>query len=82
MAVAAASIFEINRFLKKVTKGTIAAIANDLQKLVIGILTLSIPLVGYSIVYLLSLDHLFAVVALAGLGFFELLLALVSILHK
>ena len=81
-AVAAASIFEMNLFLKSVTKGKIAAIMNDLQKLFIGILTLSLPLIGYSIVYLLSLDHLAAIATLAGIGFLELLVSLLSILHK
>lgn len=76
LAVASASIFEIQLFLSCVTTGKIAAILHDLKKLVVGVTTLTIPLAAYAIVYLVSASHLFAVLALGGASASELALAL------
>jgi predicted permease len=75
LAVASASIFEIQLFLNCVTNGKIAAIIHDLKKLVIGITTLTIPLAAYALVYLVSSSHLFAVLALGTASASELALA-------
>ncbi len=66
LAVASASIFEIQLFLSCVTQGKINAILHDLKKLVVGVTTLAIPLVAYAIIYVISSNHLFAVLALGG----------------
>jgi predicted permease len=76
LAVASASIFEIQLFLSCVTKGKIAAILHDLKKLVVGVTTLVVPLAAYALVYVVSSSHLFAVLALAGASTSELAMAL------
>ncbi|MCW4016125.1 MAG: hypothetical protein NWF06_07140 [Candidatus Bathyarchaeota archaeon] len=75
LAIASASIFEIQLFLSSVTKGKISALIHDLKKLVIGVTTLLIPLVGYSTVYLASFSHFFAVLSMAWVSVLELVLA-------
>ncbi len=75
-AVASASIFEIQLFLNYVTQGKIAALLHDLKKLVVGVTTLAIPLFAYTVVYLVSSNHLFAVLALGGTSISEFALAL------
>ena len=76
LAVASASIFEIQLFLSYVTKGKIAALFHDLKKLVVGVTTLAIPLVAYVLVYIVSSSHIFAVLALGGASTSELATAL------
>ena len=76
LAVASASIFEIQLFLSYVTKGKIAALFHDLKKLVVGVTTLAIPLVAYVLVYIVSSNHIFAVLALGGTSTSELATAL------
>jgi predicted permease len=76
LSVASASIFEIQLFLSCVTKGKIAAILHDLKKLVVGVTTLAIPLAAYSIVYIVSSNHLLAVLVMGGASALELALAL------
>ena len=75
LAVASASIFEIQLFLSCVTQGKINAILHDLKKLVVGVTTLAIPLVAYAIIYVISSNHLFAVLALGGISTSELTFA-------
>ena len=72
LAIASASIFEIQLFLSSVTKGKISAIIHDLKKLVIGVATLLIPLVAYSIAYLFSFSHVFAVLCMGSASVSEL----------
>ncbi len=72
LAVASASVFEIQLFLSTVTKGKISALIHDLKKLVIGITTLLIPLAAYSITYLMSFSHVLAVLILGLVSTLEL----------
>ena len=76
LAIASASIFEIQLFLHSVTQGKIAALFHDLQKLVIGVTTLTIPLATYALVFLFSFSHIFAILAMGGASALELALAL------
>ncbi|KON29359.1 hypothetical protein AC477_05985 [miscellaneous Crenarchaeota group-1 archaeon SG8-32-1] len=76
LAVASASVFEIQLFLIIVTKGKISALVHDLKKLVVGITTLLIPLVAYSITYLVSFSHIFAVLIMGAISTLELALAI------
>ncbi|MBN1784236.1 MAG: hypothetical protein JW815_00655 [Candidatus Bathyarchaeota archaeon] len=75
LAVASASIFEIQLFLSCVTQGKINAILHDVKKLVVGVTTLAFPLAAYAIIYIISSNHLFAVLALGGASTSELAIA-------
>jgi predicted permease len=75
-SVASASIFEIHLFFNTVTQGKIAAVLNDLEKLIVGILTVLAPLVIYGATFLNSLDHGFSIIAMAGAVLAELATAL------
>lgn len=68
LSIASASIFEIQLFLKTVTKGKISALIHDLKKLVVGVLTLLMPIVAYSIIYLVSFSHFFAVLSMSAVA--------------
>ncbi len=75
LTVASASIFEIQLFLSSVTKGKIAALIHDLKKLIVGVTTLIIPLAAYSVGYLISFSHVFAVLGMGGAAASEMVLA-------
>ncbi|UCC57605.1 MAG: hypothetical protein JSW14_04275, partial [Candidatus Bathyarchaeum sp.] len=75
LAIASASIFEIQLFLSSVTKGKIAALIHDLKKLIVGVTTLLIPLAAYAVVFLISFSHVFAVLAMGGAATSEMALA-------
>ena len=72
LAVASASIFEVKLFLGAAAKGKIAAIVNDVKKLIVGIVTVAVPQLIYGAVYLWSRDHGFALLAMAAVAFAEL----------
>ena len=74
LAIASASILEIQLFLSSVTTGKIAALIHDLKKLIVGVTTLIIPLAAYALVYLISLSHVFAVLGMGGAAASELAL--------
>jgi predicted permease len=57
IAVASASIFEIQLFLRTTAQGKMGAILNDLEKLFVGVLTVLAPQVVYAAAFLSSLDH-------------------------
>jgi hypothetical protein len=75
MAVASASIFEIKLFLRNVAKGKIAAVVNDLEKLIVGVLTILVPEVAYAAAFLKSLDHSFSLFVMGGTALAELTVA-------
>ncbi len=76
LAVASASIFEIKLFLGSAAKGEIAALVQDLEKLIVGIVALLIPEVAYAVVYLVSVDHILAILIMGIVAFSELAVAL------
>ena len=76
LAIISASIFEIQLFLNSVTKGRISALINDFKKLIIGIITLLLPIGLYSIIYLISFNHVIAISSLIGTTIAELSVAL------
>jgi len=76
VAVASASIFEIRLFLGAVAKGKIAAIANDVQKLVVGVATVAIPQIVYGFTFLWSYNHTIALLVMTAVTVVELGLAL------
>ena len=78
-SVVAASIFEIRLFLRSAARNKIAAIVNDLEKLVVGAFTVLVPMVVYSVVFVLSLSHGLSLFAMGGMVFLELGLALYSL---
>lgn len=75
MAIASASIFEIQLFLSSVNKGKIAALIHDFMKLIVGVTTLIIPLATYVMGYLISFSHIFAVLGMGGATVSELAIA-------
>ncbi len=72
MSVASASIFETRLFMKTVAKSKINALANDLQKLVVGAALVLAPLLVYSATFLLSFSHSLSLLAMVGVAFLEL----------
>ncbi len=76
LAVASASVFEVKLFLGSATRGEITALIQDLQKLTVGAMALLIPEVVYAAVYLLSVDHILAILTMGGATFMELAVAL------
>jgi hypothetical protein len=75
MAVASASIFEIKLFLRNAAKGKIAAVVSDLEKLIVGVLTILVPEAAYAAAFLKSLDHSFSLLVLGGTALAELTVA-------
>lgn len=69
LSVASASIFEIKIFLRGAAKNKIGAVVNDLEKIVTGFLTIVIPVVVYSVVFLVFFNH---VLSLLSIGFIVL----------
>jgi predicted permease len=76
ISVASASIFEIKFFLRTAAKSKIGAIANDLEKLIVGALTVIIPMATYSVVFLLYLNHALSLLAMGLIAFLELTAAI------
>ena len=74
LSIASASIFEIQLFLNSVIQGKIAALIHDLKKLIVGVTTLLIPLAAYTVIFLFSFSHIFAVLSMAGASASELAL--------
>jgi hypothetical protein len=74
-AVASASVFEVKIFLRSAARGKIAAVVNDLEKLVVGGFTVLAPVVAYSGVFLKSFDHILSILAMGGTVLAELAVA-------
>jgi len=79
VAVASASVFEVKLFLGAAAKGKIAAIVNDIEKLIVGVVTVTVPQLIYAAVLLWSHDHGFALLAMGAVTFAELCVALQSL---
>ena len=75
LAISSACVVEIKLFLRSVAKGRIAALVNDLEKLVAGVSITSVPSLVYSAVYLLSLDHTLAILSMSGIALTQLAIA-------
>ncbi len=76
ISVASASVFEIKLFLRTAAKSKLGAIANDLEKLVLGVLCVLIPMAAYSATFLLSLNHGLSLLAMGVIAFSELAAAI------
>jgi len=63
-------------FLRSVVKSKIAGIVNDAEKILVGLLTVFVPEIAYSLVYLFSFNHAFATLTMGGVTFAELCIAL------
>jgi len=74
-AVTSASVFEVKIFLRSAARGKIAAVVNDLEKLVVGGFTVLAPVVAYSVVFLKSFDHVISILAMGGTVLAELAVA-------
>jgi len=75
LAIASASVFEIQLFLSSVTKGKIAALTHDLKKLITGVTTLLTPMAAYALAYLISFNHILAILCMGGATISELTIA-------
>ncbi len=82
LVIASASIFEIQLFLRTVTKGKISALIHDLKKLVVGVTTLFIPIFIYSITYLVTLSHVIAISSMGGISVSILAIAIYQLRPK
>ncbi len=76
ISIVSASIFEILIFLRSVGKSRIADVINDLEKILVGLLTVVVPEVAYALVYLFSFSHAFAALTMCGTALVELWIAL------
>jgi predicted permease len=74
-SVVAACVFEIMLFLRTAAKNKIRAVTNDLEKLVVGVLTVALPIVGYAGVFFFSFDHGLSILVLGVIAFIELAIA-------
>jgi predicted permease len=72
ISVASASIFEIKLFLRTAAKSKIGAVVNDLEKLIVGALTVLIPIAMYSVVFLLHFNHALSLLVMALAASLEL----------
>lgn len=76
LAIATASIFEVKLFLRSATKGRIAAVVHDAEKLAAGVLITLIPVAAYAGAYFASFDHAAATLAMGGAAASEFIVAL------
>jgi predicted permease len=79
LAIASASIFEIRLFLSSAAKGKIAAVTRDVGKLAVGVITALIPQITYVAFYLISSNHVTAILAMCGAAVVELATALYAL---
>jgi len=82
VSIFSASIFEILIFLRTVGKSRIAGVINNVEKILVGFLAVFFPETAYVLVYLSSLNHAFATIAMGGIAIFELWIALFVLRHK
>ena len=75
ISIVSASIFEILIFLRSVGKSRIAGVINDVEKILVGLLTIVVPEVAYVIVYFFSFNHALAILAMCETILAELWLA-------
>lgn len=75
ISIVSASIFEILIFLRSVGKSRIAGVINDVEKILVGLLTIVVPEVAYVIVYLFSFNHALATLTMCGTTLAELWIA-------
>jgi predicted permease len=76
LAIASASVFEIKLFLHAAAEGKIAAVIRDAEKLVVGVMIVLAPEIAYAVSYLMSYNHVYAILAMGGTAVAELALAL------
>ena len=75
ISIVSASIFEIMIFLRSVGKSRIAGVVNDIEKIIVGLLTVFVPEIAYVLLYLLSFNHAFGTLAMGGTSLIELSIA-------
>ena len=75
ISIVSASIFEILIFLRSAGKSRIAGTVNDVEKIVVGLLTIFVPSIAYVFAYLFSTNHAFAALAIGGVTLAELWIA-------
>jgi hypothetical protein len=76
LAIASASVFEVKLFLNSAAKGRISAVIRDVEKLVAGVMIALAPEIAYVVSYLISYNHVSAILAMGGTAVAELALAL------
>jgi predicted permease len=76
LAIGSANVFEIKLFLNSAAKGRIAAVIRDAEKLVTGVVIALAPEIAYAVSYLISYNHVAAILAMSGTAIVELALAL------
>jgi predicted permease len=79
LAIASASVFEIKLFLNSAAKGKIAAVIRDAEKLVAGVMIVLAPEIAYAVSYLISHDHVSAILAMGATAVVELTLSLYAL---
>jgi predicted permease len=82
VAVAAASVFEIQLFLRAAAQRAITAIFNDLEKLFVGVLTVLAPQAVYAVTFFLSLNHSLSLFAMGCTVLAELAIAMYVLGHS
>lgn len=72
---------EIILFLKTAAKNKIRAVINDLKKLVVGVLTVTLPTIPYTAVFVFSFNHGLSLLAMGAIAFSELAMAAYLLNH-
>jgi len=80
-AVASASVFEIELFLRTVGQGKIAAVVSDMEKMFVGAITVFTPVILYAFVFIFTLNNLLALAAMGAAVLAELALAAYILRH-
>lgn len=76
LAIASASVFEIKLFLNSAAKGRIAAVIQDAEKLVAGVMIALAPEIAYVVSYLISYNYVAAILTMSGTTVAEIALTL------
>jgi predicted permease len=76
LAIASASIVEIKLFLSFAADGRIAALIHDLEELIAGTIIILIPEAAYATAYLISCNHILAILIMSGVATAELAMAM------
>ena len=75
ISIVSASIFEILIFLRSVGKSRIAGVINDVEKIIVGLLTIFYLQLLTCYLYLFSSNHAFATLVMGGTTLAELWIA-------
>jgi predicted permease len=75
IAVFCASVFEMKLFFRTAARSRIGSLVNDVEKLIVGLLTMLVPELMFAVAFLLSLGYSFSLLLMGGTVIAELSIA-------